>query len=211
MPAPSTPPELSRRRSDGEQTHSDILETAMRLASMEGLGGLTIGRLATELGISKSGVYAHFRSKDRLQRETIDAARNIFEQEVIDPGMAAAPGLGQLRALCEAFLSYVERGVFPGGCFFGQILAEFDGQPGPLRDAVAENQRGWLGMIAAVAREARSRGELSQDADLRQLAFELSAALEMANYLHTLYADPVYLAQGRDAVNAAIARALPRR
>lgn len=199
-----------RRRSDGEQTHAAILEVAMRLASIEGLGSLTIGRLARELGISKSGVFAHFRSRQRLQQETIEAAREVFEREVIGPGLTAPDGLPRLRGLCEAFLSYVERGVFPGGCFFAQILGEFDAQTGPVHDAVAAGQRGWLGMLEGIADTARQQGELDPATDPRQLAFELYGPLEVANYLSVLYRDPSLVERGRNAVQATITRAKPR-
>lgn len=196
----------SRRRSDGEQTHRAILEAAMRLASIEGLGSLTLGRLARELGISKSGVYAHFRSKRRLQHETIEAAEAVFTREVVEPGLDAPEGLAQLEGLCEAYLSYVERGVFPGGCFFAQMLAEFDAPEGTIHNALAEGQTGWLNMMEGLVRTAQARHELDPMVDPRQLAFELYAALELANFLATLYRDPATVDRGRAAVGAAIAR-----
>jgi AcrR family transcriptional regulator len=192
---------------DGEQTHAAILETAMRVASIEGLGGLTIGRLASELGVSKSGVYAHFRSKQRLQQETVEAARAVFAGEVIEPGMHAPEGLGQLEGLCAAFLSYVEREVFPGGCFFAQVIAEFDARSGALHEEVAADQRDWLSLLEDRARAARDRGELHAATDVEQLAFELTAALELANYLATLHRDPALVERGRRAVQEALARA----
>lgn len=202
---------LPRRRSDGERTHAAILEAAMRIASIEGLGGLTIGRLAEELGVSKSGVYAHFRSKQRLQQETIEAAGEVFAREVVEPGLTAAEGLGQLEGLCTAFLSYVERGVFPGGCFFAHVVAEVDAQPGALRDEVAAGQRGWLSLLEDRARAAQGRGELDADADVSQLAFELTAAVEQANYLSLLHRDPAVIERGRRAVREALDRAGARR
>lgn len=198
-----------RRRSDGEQTHEAILDAAMRLASIDGLGSLTIGRLAHELGISKSGVFAHFRSKRRLQHETIEAAEAVFAREVIEPGLDAPEGLAQLEGVCEAYLSYVERGVFPGGCFFAQLLAEFDAPAGTIHDAVAEGQRGWLGLLEGLVATARDQHELDPTVDARQLAFELYAALELANYLSTLYRDLSNIDRGRTAVQATITRAKP--
>jgi AcrR family transcriptional regulator len=195
------------RRSDGEATHARILDTAMRLASIEGLGSLTIGRLARELGVSKSGVFAHFRSKQRLQEETIAAASEVFEREVLRPGLAAPEGIARLEALCEAYLSYIERDVFPGGCFFAQLLAEYDAQTGPLHEQVSADQRGWLSLLEGEVRAARKRGELSPDADPAQLAFELSAPVELANYLSVLYRDPAFVEHGRAAVRAVLARA----
>ncbi len=179
----------------------------MRLASIEGLGSLTIGRLARELDVSKSGVFAHFRSKRQLQQETIEAAREVFQREVLEPGLAAPEGLAQLESLCEAYLSYVERGVFPGGCFFAHLLAEFDAPTGPVHDEVVAIQRGWLGLLAGQIETAQRRGELSPTADAGQLAFELYAPLELANYLSTLHRDPSIVERGRDAVRRTIASA----
>lgn len=179
----------------------------MRIASVEGLGGLTIGRLAAELGVSKSGVYAHFRSKERLQRETIEAASKLYTREVIQPGLSAEEGMAQLEGLCEAFLSYVERGIFPGGCFFAHVIAELDAQAGALRDEVAAGQLGWLSLLADRARVAAGRGELSDAVDPEQLAFELTGALELANYLAMLHGDPAYIERGRRAVRRVLAAA----
>lgn len=199
----------SGRRSDGEQTHGAILEAAVRLASIDGLGSLTIGRLADELEISKSGVFAHFRSKRRLQHETIEAAEAVFTREVVEPGLNAPDGLAQLEALCDAYLSYLERGVFPGGCFFAQLLAEFDAPEGTIHDAVVDGQTGWLNMMEGVIETAQTQHELDPTVDARQLAFELYAALELANYLSTLYRDPSIVDRGRTAVQTAIARSRP--
>ncbi len=195
------------RRSDGEQSHTAILEAAMRVASIEGLGSLTFGRLARELDISKSGVFAHFRSKQHLQQETIEAARYVFEREVLKPGLAAPEGLAQLKSLCEAYLSYVERGVFPGGCFFAHLLAEFDAPTGPIHDEVVTIQRGWLGLLEGQIKIAQHHGELDRTTDPGQLAFELYAPLELANYLSTLHRDSSIVERGRNAVRDTISRA----
>lgn len=201
----------SRRRSDGERTYAAIVDKALAVSSVEGLGGLTIGRLADELGMSKSGVYAHFKSKERLQLETIEAARKVFLTEVIMPGMSQPEGLGQLYGLCDAFLSYVERQVFPGGCFFAGLLSEFDAQPGPIHQQVAADHRLWLDGLASAARVAQQRGEVDPDADVEQLAFELDAVLELGNYLYMLYREPEMLKRSRTAVRDAIARRSPQR
>lgn len=182
----------------------------MALASVEGLGGVTIGRLADELGMSKSGVYAHFKSKQRLQLATLEAARRVFLDEVIEPAMARPEGLPRLRGLCESFLSYVERHVFPGGCFFAGLLGEFDAQPGAIHEELAADHRAWLDGLVAAARAAQQQGELDPRADLEQLAFELDAALELGNYLYMLYRDTGALQQARTAVSGAIDRRLAR-
>src|SRR5688500_7619204 len=106
------------RRIRGDRTRTAILEGAARLASVEGLEGLSIGRLAEHLGISKSGLYAHFRSKEELQLATIRTAEAIYERDVVGPAMDAPAGAARLLALSDAFFDYVRRGVFPGGCFF---------------------------------------------------------------------------------------------
>jgi AcrR family transcriptional regulator len=198
-----------RRRSDGEATHAAILAAAMRLASIEGLGSLTIGRLARELDISKSGVFAHFRSKQRLQRETVEAAETVFAREVVEPALAAPEGLARVEALCHSYLSYVERGVFPGGCFFAQLLAEFDGPSGEIHDLVVVGQRGWLGMLTGLIVTAQRHGELNPDIEAEQLAFELYGHLELANYLATLYRDQSMLDRGRRAVTSTLAASAP--
>lgn len=197
------------RRSDGEQTHQVILEAAMRLASVEGLGSLTIGRLARETGISKSGVFSHFPSKQHLQEETIEAAREVFSREVFQPGLAAPEGLAQVESLCEAYLAYVERGVFPGGCFFAHLLAEFDGPAGPLHDEVVADQRGWLSLLEGAIRTAQQQGEVDPNTEAAQLAFELYGPMELANYLSTLHRDPAFIQRGRRAVEAILAAASP--
>lgn len=210
MNEPRLPSDRPQRRSDGAETHAAILEKAMELASIEGLGSLTIGRLARELGMSKSGVFAHFGSKQRLQRETIAAARRVFAREVMHPALAAPEGLAQIEAFCEAYLSYVERGVFPGGCFFAHMLAEFDAQDGPLHAEAVADQRGWSEMVGRLIRLAKERGEIDPATDEAQFAFELYAPLELANYLSTLHRDPGLVALGRRAIRDTIERAKPK-
>lgn len=204
---PRDPTDEVGRRADGEQTHQEILDAAMRLASIHGLGSLTFGSLARELDISKSGVFAHFRSKQHLQRETIAAARDVYEREVLAPGMSAPEGLPRLEALCEAYLSYVERGVFPGGCFFAQLLAEYDAREGAIHDELAADQRGWLALLESQITAAQDAGDLTADTAPQQLAFEVYAALELANYLATLYRDDSFVERGRVAVNTVITAA----
>ena len=161
----------------GTQTRSAIVRTAADLASVEGLDGLSIGRLASELAMSKSGLFAHFGSKEDLQLAAIEEARQRYVREVIAPARAAATGITRLHALCEAFLSYVERGVFPGGCFFASAMAEFDAKaPGPVRDRIAECQQQWMNTLERAARDARAQGQLPPGSDPRQLAFELDGA-----------------------------------
>jgi AcrR family transcriptional regulator len=190
------------RRSDGQRTHEAILDTAMRMASIEGIEALSFGRLARELDLTKSGVFAHFRDKEALKRETVRAALRVFDREVVAPGMSAPPGRARLEALSEAYLSYIEREVFPGGCFLAQLLADYDARDGPIRDELAQGQRGWLGLLADQAAVAQERGEIDAAEDPRQLAFDLYAPVELANYLYVLFRDPAMVDHARASVRA---------
>jgi AcrR family transcriptional regulator len=207
MSSPAADAHSRPRRSDGERTHAAILDAATRLASVEGLEGLTIGRLAEQLEVSKSGVYAHFGSREQLQLETIEAAQEIVEREVIAPAMKAPAGVRRLEALCEAYLSYVERLVFPGGCFFASLLAEMDARSGPFHEMAQAGARQWSAMFVEFAAEAQERGEIGADVDLEQLAFELDACLELANYYFVLLRDPAVLERARRATAGIIGRA----
>ena len=195
-----------RATTSGTRTRTAILHTAADLASVDGLDGLTIGRLATELAMSKSGLFAHFGSKEELQLATIEEARHRYAQEVIEPARAAGTGITRLHALCEAFLSYLERAVFPGGCFFASAMAEFDSKaPGPVRDRIACCQNQWMTTLEHAAEEAQQHRELTAATDPRQLAFELEAALLSANWYYHLFNDATYLDRARQTVNARLA------
>jgi AcrR family transcriptional regulator len=195
-----------RATTNGARTRTAILQTAADLASVDGLDGLSIGRLANELAMSKSGLFAHFGSKEELQLATIAEARQRYAREVIEPARAAGSGITRLHALCEAFLSYLERGVFPGGCFFASAMAEFDSKaPGPVRDRIAQCQDQWMDTLEHAAQQARERGELSTGSDPRQLAFELEAALLSANWYYHLFNDATYFDRARRAVRARLA------
>ncbi|MER7703287.1 TetR family transcriptional regulator C-terminal domain-containing protein [Kitasatospora sp. NPDC097605] len=165
----------------GEETRRTVLRRAVEIASVEGLDALSIGRLATDLGLSKSGVFAGFGSKEELQLATIRAARRIFSDAVLAPIAAEPPGLRKLRLLCESWLAYSRARVFPGGCFFYEVNAEYDARPGPLRDALADNWREWHATVLGLVTGARDTGELRADADPEDIAFTLIALLENAN------------------------------
>ncbi|MEU4801255.1 TetR/AcrR family transcriptional regulator [Actinosynnema sp. NPDC023587] len=188
----------------GEQTRRQILRRAAVIASVEGLEGLSIGRLATELEISKSGVFAHFGSKEELQLATVRAAARIFVDEVITPA-GAATGLARLERLLDGWLAYSERRTFPGGCFFYSVQAEFDARTGRVRDSIAEFDRGWVELIRTAAADVPDLA-----ADPAQLAFELVAYLQLANARSVLHDDPDVYAHARAAVRAALDRATRR-
>jgi AcrR family transcriptional regulator len=194
-----------RLRAKGERTRSAILVEAARLATVDGLEGLSIGGLATALGMSKSGLYAHFGSKEDLQLATIASARETFVAEVFVPALDAPQGVERLRAACEAFLSHIERRVFPGGCFFAVAAADVGTRPGAVRDAVAAQQRDWIQLLERLARKAMDVGELEPGVDPTQLAFELNAILVSASTTFILQRD----ASVFDRARAAVRRLLP--
>jgi len=184
----------------GERTRAAILDEAAQLATIVGLDGLSIGGLAKATGMSKSGLYAHFGSKLELQLATIEAARDTFVTDVVRPALGAARGIQRLRAACEAFLSHVERRVFPGGCFFSAAAADVGTRPGPVRDAIAAQQRDWLAFLERLASEARELGELPPSTDPDQLAFELKALLVAANTSFILQGNTAVFSQARAAI-----------
>jgi AcrR family transcriptional regulator len=189
--------ETRRRRSDGERSRAAILDEAARLATVEGMEGLSLGRLAEAVGMSKSGLFAHFGSKEELQLATVESAVAVFDANVIEPAAGASPGLERLRALVDAYLRYVETDVFPGGCFFAATLMELNMQPGPVRDRLVVFFGDWLGHLAATVREAQARGEIDPSEDPEQLAFELEAAFFFANGQYVVVRSPEPLERAR--------------
>jgi AcrR family transcriptional regulator len=189
-----------RKTTKGSLTRQAILERSAALASIEGLDGLSIGRLAEALGMSKSGLFAHFKTKQELQLATIERASAIYLEEVIKPALAVPAGLDRLRRLCESFISYVERSVFPGGCFFAAAMAEFDAREGPVRNRIAEAQRQWLEMLERMAQDAKRLGQLSPQVDAAQLAYELESVMVTANWYVHLFEDRTQLERARKAV-----------
>jgi AcrR family transcriptional regulator len=170
-----------RQRADGERTREAILHTAVSLATVDGLNGLSIGNLAAGLDMSKSGVYAHFGSKEDLQLATVDEAERIFRAEVIAPALAAEPGIGQVLAVCDAYLDHLERRTFPGGCFFAGAVLEMGTRPGPVKERIAAFQSSFTALIRGFVVEAIDRQELPADEDPEALTFELNGIILAAN------------------------------
>lgn len=193
-----------RPRAPGERARRRVLERAAALATVEGLEGLSIGRLASATGMPKSSVYALFGSKEELQLATIDAGRASFVEEVVTPSLTTAPGRARLVALCEGYLSYVERRVFPGGCFFVATSAELGARTGPVHDRVALYQQRWRELLRRVAREAHAEGELPPDSDPDQLAFEVGAILTGTNIIAVLHSDDSVIQRARQAIQRRI-------
>jgi AcrR family transcriptional regulator len=190
-----------RRRSDGERSHSAILDEAARLATVEGIEGLSLARLADAVGMSKSGLFAHFKSKEELQLATIEAASALFAKQVTDSASQARSGLERLRRLVDGYLGYLEVETFPGGCFFASTLAEMDTQPGPVRDRLVAFLGDWLGEIEAAVRDAQAEGAIEKDEDAAQLTFEIEAALVLANAQYVVARAPEPIERARRAID----------
>ena len=194
---------VSPRRSAAEarRTRERIIERGVALASLEGLEGLTIGRLAADLGISKSGLLGHFGTKEALQLAALERAAVIFDREVWRPAADAEPGLARLRAVCAAWISYLERGVFPGGCLFVASTFEYDGRGGPVRDLLRRQFGAWRRRLSADVRVAAGRGELPPDSDPEQIVFELNGILMSLNHTIQLYGGTGAAVRARRAVD----------
>ncbi|MFI6502713.1 TetR/AcrR family transcriptional regulator [Nonomuraea typhae] len=163
------------RRLRGERSRESILARTVALASVDGLGGLSLGRLAEAAGVSKSGFFAHWRDKEELQLDAVDWAARQWVDHIVRPAMRAPAGVRRLLAMHEARLRFYEDGVLPGGCFFFVAQAEFDDRPGPVRDKVAKAMSDWLTSVRVMAEEAVALGELLPGTDPARLAFEINA------------------------------------
>ena len=199
-------PQTGRTRAPGERYRARIVEQAAKLATIEGLDGLSIGRLAGATGLPKSSVHALFGSKEKLQLATISAARDSFITEVVGPALSAAePGRERLLALCEGYLSYVERRVFPGGCFFVAASAEVGAQTGRIHDEVARIQQQWRDLLASETDAAAGKRELPAGTDAAQLAFELGVILAGTSIVSVLHDDVRAISRARTAIRTRLA------
>lgn len=189
-----------RRRSDGEHSRAAILEAAARLATVEGIEGLSIGRLADEVGMSKSGLFAHFGSKEELQLATVDAAADVFAARVTAPAAESPTSAERLRRLVDGYLRYLGDDTFPGGCFFASVLAEVDMRPGALRDRLVDFLGGWVAELEAAVRGAQAEGALDPGEDPEQVVFEIGALLLYANTRYVVSRDAEPIERARRAI-----------
>jgi AcrR family transcriptional regulator len=167
----------------GEQTRAAILDAALKIASKLGLEGLTIGTLADETGMSKSGLFAHFGSREDLQLAVLEHAAQIYGQRVFLPALKIERGLPRLRALFERWLDWTIASGLPGGCIMISAAAEYDDRPGPIRDAVIANQRRGMAIEEKAVRLAIEEGHLRADTDAEQIAFEM-LGIVLASHNH---------------------------
>jgi AcrR family transcriptional regulator len=189
-----------RSRADGARSREAILRGATDLATLEGLEGLSIGGLAGHIGMSKSGLYAHFGSKEELQLATIEKAQEIFDREVGRPALEQPEGVARVLGMSDAYLSYLERRVFPGGCFFAAGEAEFATREGRVRQKLQDFAAAGTRALADTIRQAQERGEIDPAADADQLAFEIDALLHGANAGFLISGDHEPLDRARRAI-----------
>jgi AcrR family transcriptional regulator len=197
---PQIEPRPRKPRSDGERSRSTILRGAAQLATVEGIEGLSISRLAEAVGMSKSGLFAHFRSKEELQLATIETASGIFNEQVVAPASLAPSGLERLQRLAENFLRHVQESVFPGGCFFASVAAEMDTHPGPVRDLAIQLTDDWQRQLETAVHDAQTDGAIDPSEDAAQLAFELNAYLLLANAQFVASQDSTPIERARHAI-----------
>jgi AcrR family transcriptional regulator len=164
----------------GARARRTIARHAVDVASLEGLNGLSLGRLATDLGLSKSGVQTLFKTKENLQLAAVESASEQFTDAVYRPAQAAPKGVARLHALIERWIVYAETPLFAGGCFWAANLADFDSRPGKVRDALFRQHQDWLSHIAGELRDAVGAGEIA-DLDVDLAAFQIDAVLVAAN------------------------------
>jgi AcrR family transcriptional regulator len=185
----------------GNQTRRAILGRSMQIASVEGLGGLSLGRVAAELNVSKSGVFALFGSMEELQLATVRAAIAVYVEHVVAPSREMPAGVGKLERICRDWLAYSKGRVFEGGCFFFAVTAEFDARGGPIRDLVAKANLDWIQFLETTVKEAVEAGSIVAGTDPSQLAFELIALLEYANLRSLLHRDDAAYDRAAEAIS----------
>lgn len=207
IPERVAPLAARKPRADGIKSRHAILDAAARLATTQGLEGLSIGELAMHIGMSKSGLYAHFKSKEELELATIDTAAEIFENDVIRKVPGSPRGFARVTALSEAFFQHLERRLYPGGCFFATVAAQLAPRPGRARDRVMQLQNAWAAQFMAALRQARDDGELPAEADLEQLVFEITAMMFRSNFVWITTEDKRVLNHARVGIRNILGRA----
>jgi|SRR5947209_2650132 len=195
-----------RSATDVAGSRAQTLAAAVELASIVGLEGLTIGGLADRLGMSKSGLVGRFGSKQQLQLAALDRAADVFRQTVYEPASPAAPGLARLNAICDAWVAYLHRPPFPGGCFLTTAMVEFDARSGPVNAAVKKVMRRWLAVLEREASTAIGSGELPAETDPKDVAFTINALAVGANCDFQLNRNPQSLERARRAMGAVLGR-----
>lgn len=193
--------------SKGTITRSRIVETALRAASVDGIEGITLGKVAADVGMSKSGLFAHFDSKEALQVDVLNAAAEKFTQVVVAPALTAPRGEPRLRALFEHWLQWEQHESLPGGCVFMHAVAELDDRPGPVRDALVRQQTMWLDTLAKAVRLTIDAGHFRPDVDPSLFAFQLYGIVVAYYHASRLFRDPAAKEHAERAFDAVVAAA----
>jgi len=186
-------------------SRADTLDAAVELASVVGLEGLTIGRLADKLGMSKSGLVGRFGSKEQLQLGALELAADMFRRAVYDPAAGQRAGLRRLNAICDAWIAYLGDPPFPGGCFLTTASVEFDARPGPVHETVKTVMRRWIGVLEREVAIAVGNRDLPEGTDPKDVAFVVNALAVGANCAYQLDRDPRVLERARRAMAVALA------
>jgi AcrR family transcriptional regulator len=188
------------RAAKATRTRQEILAVGADIASAEGLEGLSIGWLASELTMSKTGIFAHFGSKEELQVAVVNRAKEVFLEQVVKPALREPRGLQRLNAMLVNWLNYVERGVFRGGCFFAAASLEFDSRPGRVRNEVATLTRAWMDALRKEIAHAKAEEEVRPGVVPAQLAFEVHAYVQEANWAYKLFGDKTAFSRARRGI-----------
>ena len=191
----------------GEATRDRILDEAIAVASVDGITGLTLGRLAESVGMSKSGLFAHFRSKEALQIQVLDHAAASFAERVVRPALQAPRGEPRVRALFEGWLGWAQEGALPGGCVFVAAASELDDRPGSVRDRLVELQREWVAVLAGSVARGVEAGAFRRDADPEQFAQDFYGVILARHHTLRLLGDERADLRARRALEALIAAA----
>ncbi len=191
----------------GQDTRAALLDTGLRQMSLAGLSGVTIGRLAECAGLSKSGLFAHFRSKAALQVDLLDAAARLAEAHVLAPAMAEPEGLPQLRTLIGLWFGWPGRAGLPGGCPLAAALFELDDEAGALRDHVAALEAAWRGLLEGLVRRAAELRQFDPETDAAQFVWELSGIYLAHHASARFLRDPAADARARGALDVLFRRA----
>jgi len=191
----------------GNTTRARIVETALRAASVDGLEGISFGKVAGDIGMSKSGLFAHFDSKEALQVDVIEAAAEKFAAVVVVPALSAPRGEPRLRALFEHWLKWEQNESLPGGCVFMHAVAELDDRPGPVRDALVRQQTMWLDTLAKAVRLTIDAGHFRRDVDPSLFAFQLYGIVVAYYHASRLFRDPAAKEHAERAFDAVVAAA----
>jgi AcrR family transcriptional regulator len=197
---------VAQQRTKGERTRAAILDEALRLVSKAGLDGLTIGTLAEATGLSKSGLFAHFGSREDLLLAVLEHGQQEFIEVVFKPAMEKPRGIPRLRAMFVNWLDWTESAELPGGCPMIGGASEFDDKPGPVRDRLASGQRAWIETLRRAVQQALEEGQLPRGSDPEQLAFEMFGIALVVHHHRRLLGYP----KARARALAALDRLIPQ-